>query len=257
LYYLAESQLTLGENAAALESAQRANQIDITLIPVYLVLARAYIATGQSELAVSVLQTYTVFKPEDTGVFLALGTAYNAAGQYQSAVDILDKAVAADRKNSKLYFQRGYAYFNLQEARLAEEDFKLAIAYDPLDFDSQLDLGRVYEMQKKPGDGYMQILQKAYPLARTNKLKAQVFYWEALCLEEIGDPLSAEGAKNAWYQLIALPAAAMPAEWRQLAFDHLEITPTFTPTLTATITPTFTLTPSPTKMLPSTATSGE
>jgi tetratricopeptide (TPR) repeat protein len=246
--YLAQAQLALGENDAALKSAQRANEIDITLIPVYLALAEAYIATGQSELAVSVLQTYTVFEPDDSSAFLSLGTAYNAAGNYQEAVNILNKALVADRKNAEAYFQRGFAYFNLQKASLAEADFKLAIAYDPSDFDAQLDLGRVYAMQKKPGDAYAQIENKAKPLAKTNKTKAQVYYWEALILEEIDDKLTAaEGARNAWYELIALPEDAMPAEWRDQAFEHLKITPTFTPTLSPTITPTFTLTPSPTK----------
>jgi tetratricopeptide (TPR) repeat protein len=245
-YYLAEAHLALGENKAALLSAQRANEIDITLIPVYLTLAKAYITTGQSELAVSVLQTYTVYEPNDTGAFLSLGIAYNAAGNYQQAINILNKVVTADRKNAEAYYQRGYAYLSLQKASLAEGDFKSAIAYDPRDFDAQLGLGRAYEMQKKPGDAYMQIEQKAHPLAKTDLTKAQVYYWEAITLEEIGDPLSAEGARNAWTQLIALPAEAMPEEWRVQAFEHLEITPTFTPTLTPTITPTFTLTLSPT-----------
>ncbi len=246
-YYLAEAQLGLGENAAALESAQRANQMDITLIPVYLALAQAYIATGQSEQAVSVLQTYNVYEPDDTSAFLSLGTAYNAAGQSQDAINILNKAIAADRKNAEAYYQRGYAYFTLQKANLAEADFRLAVTYDPRDFNSQLDLGRVFEMEKKPGDAYMQIDQKALPLAKTNLTKAQVYYWEALYLEEIDDPLSVVGARNAWYQLIALPAMAMPAEWRSQAYEHLRITPTYTPTLTPTITPTFTPTQSPTK----------
>jgi tetratricopeptide (TPR) repeat protein len=266
-YYLAETQLALGENAAALESAQRANQIDITLIPVYLTLARAYIATGQSELAVSVLQTYAVFEPDDTSAYIVLGTAYNASGNYQFAVNLLDKAIAADKKNAEAYFQRGYAYFNLQEANLAAADFKLAIVYNPSDFDAQLGLGRVYGMQKKPGDAYIQLEQKAKPLAKANTTKAQVYYYEALFLEEINDPLSAEGARNAWYDLVAIPADAMPAGWRNQAFDHLKITPTFTPSLTPTITPTFTLTPSltitftgtssPTKTLPLTPISGQ
>ncbi len=230
--YLADAQLALGENDAALASAQRANQIDITLIPVYLALARAYIATGQGDQAVSVLQTYTIYAPNDTSAFLALGTAYNAAGQYQLAVNMLNKAVDADRHNAEAYTQRGYAYLNLQEASLAQADFKSAITYNPSDFDAQLGLARVLDMQKKPGDAYMQIEQKAYPLAKTDSTKAQVYYWEALFLEEIGDTLSLQGANNAWYQLIALPADAMPADWRTQAFQYLNITPTFTPTLT-------------------------
>ena len=252
--YLANAQLAQGENFAALASAQRANQIDITLIPVYLALARAYIATGQSEQAVSVLQTYTVYAPNDTSAFLDLGTSYNAAGQYQLAINILNKAIDADRKNAEGYYQRGFAYLNLQKASLAAADFKLAIAYDPRDFDSQLDLGRAYGLQDKPGDAYIQIEQKAYPLAKSDSTKAQVYYWEAVYLEAIGDKLSQQGATNAWYQLIALPADVMPAEWRTQAYQQLKITPTPTSTLIPTITPTFTHKLSPTKtLLPATS----
>ena len=252
--YLANAQLALGENHAALASAQRANELDLTLVPVYLALARAYIATGQPELAVSVLQTYTVYAPNDTSAFLDLGTSYNTAGLYQPAVNILNRAIDADRRNPEGYYQRGFAYLNLNKASLAEADFKQAIAYDPRDFDSQLDLGRAYELEKKPGDAYIQINRNAEPLAKTNKTKAQVYYWEALYLEEIGEPLSLEGAANAWSKLIALPEDAMPAEWRLEAYQHLKITPTPTPTLIPTSTPTRTITPSPAKTFPASAT---
>jgi hypothetical protein len=87
------------------------------------------------------------------------------------------------------------------------------------------------------------------PLARTDITKAQVYYWEAQFLEAIGDPLSQEGAQNSWNALIALPAEVMPPAWRTEAFQHLKITPTFTPTLTLpfnpTQTPTWTSTKTP------------
>jgi tetratricopeptide (TPR) repeat protein len=252
--YLADAELALGENEAALRAAQKANQLDITLVPVYLALARAYIATGQSEEAVSVLQTYTVFAPTDSSAFVALGTAYSSAGQYQQAVSILNKAIDANSRNPEAYLQRGIAYMNLQNLKLAGDDFKSAITYRPSDFTAQLDLAKVYGMQEKPGDAYIQIEQKAYPLAKTNEEKAQVYYWEGIYLEEIGDALSKQGAENAWYQLIALPADAMPTEWRVQAFEHLKITPTFTKTLTPTITPTFTITVPATKTNPATST---
>ena len=249
--YLAQAQLVLGENDSALDSALHANQIDMTLVPVYLVLARAYIATGQSEKAVGVLQTYTVYAPNDTSAFLSLGTAYNAAGQYQPAVDILNKAIGADRRNAEAYFQRGFAYLNLEKPSLAAADFKLAVAYDPQDFDSYIGLARAYDMQGKPGDAYMQVEQNALPLAKSDPSKAQAYHWEALFLEEIGDSLSLEGARNAWLKLIALPADVMPPEWRTEAFKHLGITPTPTktliPTTTRTKTPRPTVTPTETK----------
>ena len=245
--YLADAQLALGENDAALESAQHANQIDLTLIPVYLALARAYIATGQGDQAVSVLQTYTIYAPTDTSAFLTLGMAYNKAGQYQLAVDTLGKAISADSHNVMAYTQRGEAYLSLQEGSQAQADFKSAITIDPSNFEAQLGLARALDMQGKFRDAYIQIDQKAYSLAKTDETKAQVYYYEALYLEEFGDEQSLLGAKNAWTRLIALPEDAMPADWRAQAYQYLKITPTFTPSPSPTITPTFTITLTPTR----------
>ena len=236
--YLADAQLNLGENEAALQSATHANTLDLTLVPVYLTLARAYIATGQSTQAVSVLQTYTIYAPEDTSAFLKLGIAYNAAGDYEAAVKVLNKAINANKRNSDAYFQRGSAYMNLNDPNLAETDFKAAVNYSPYNFDAHLGLARAYFMQHQPGDAYMQAEKNAYPLAKSDGAKAQVYYWEALFLEAIGDPTSSQGAIINWNKLIALPAGVMPETWRAEAYQHLKVTPTFTPTMTLTKTPT-------------------
>ena len=245
--YLANAQLNLGEIDAALKSATHANELDMTLVPVYVTLARAYIATGKTAQAVSVLQTYTVFMPEDTSADLQLGTAYNAAGEYEAAVEVLNKALDANRRNAEAYFQRGTAYLNLDNPNLAEADFKAAVTYDPLDFDFHLGLARAYFLQDKPGNAYIQAEQKALPLAKSDDSKAQVYYWEALFLEASGDPTSDVGARNCWLKLIALPANEMPEAWRTEAYQHLKVTPTFLSSLTPTTTPTKTPTKQPTK----------
>jgi len=261
--YLAEAQLNLGENEAALESATHANELDMTLVPVYLMLGRAYVATGQTTQAVSVLKTYIIFRPDEPSAFLLLGIAHNATGEYEAALEVLNTAIEANRRNAEAYFQRGTAYLNLDNPNLAETDFKAALTYDPLDFDSALGLGRVYFMQGKPGSAYLQAQQNAYPLAHSDVTKAQVYYWEALFQEAIGNDVSIEGARNNWTKLIALPVDVMPEAWRIEAYQHLNITPTFTPTMsptrtrtptlslgltkTATTTPTLRLTKTPTK----------
>jgi tetratricopeptide (TPR) repeat protein len=245
--YLADAQLNLGENEAALKSAIRANELDMTLVPVYLALARAYISTGQTDQAVSVLQTYTVFRPDDTDAFVKLGTAYNAVGDYEAAVEVLNRAIDANERNPEAYFQRGTAYLNLDSPNLAETDFNTAVYFDPFDFDSFLGLARAYFMQGDPGKAYMQVEQKALPLAHTDWTKAQAYYWEALFLEAMDDPLADSGARNAWFNLLALPADVMPEAWRTEAYQHLKITPTYTPTSTPTKTPIKTPTTTPTK----------
>jgi tetratricopeptide (TPR) repeat protein len=238
--YLAQAQLENNESKSALDSALRANQLDMTLVPVYLALARAYIGTGQADKAVGVLQTYTVFVPNDTSAFLSLGTAYNAAGLYEPAINILDKLLAADRRNGEGYFQRGWAYLNLEKPSKAEDDFKLAISYDPIDFDSQLGLARAYDMEGKAGDAYIQAEVKALPLAKSDYTKAQVYYWQSIFLNEMKDEV---GERASWYRLIALPPDVMPAEWRTQAFKALGITPTPTKTPYRSPTPTRTKKP--------------
>jgi tetratricopeptide (TPR) repeat protein len=242
--YLSDAELNLGENEAALESATHANSLDMTLVPVYLSLARAYLATGQTPKAVSVLKTYTLFMPEDASAFMQLGTAYNAAGEYQAAVEVLNKAIDADRSNPEAYFQRGTAYINLDTPGLAEADFKAALRVNSSDFDAQLGLARAFFMQGKPGDAYIQAEQNALPLAKTDNTKAQCYYWEALFLEKIPDQKSADAY---WNRLIRLPGNAFSQQWRDAAFNHLKITPTYTPTLSPTKTLTRTTTPSPTR----------
>ncbi len=238
--FLSQAQLELGDSDLALQSALQANQIDMTLVPVYLALAQAYIASGQPDLAVGVLQTYTIYAPNDTAAFLSLGTAYNAAGLYENAVDILTKGLAVDRKNAEAYYQRGTAYLNLVQPSQAVIDFKAAVAYDPFDFDAHLGLARAYYAQGKPGDAYVQAETNAIPLAKTDLTKAQVYYWQSIFLDAMGDPI---GERASWYRLIMLPEDAMPAEWRTEAFEHLNITPTPTKTLVPTATRTRTLTP--------------
>jgi tetratricopeptide (TPR) repeat protein len=235
--YLADAELTLGQYDAALSSAVIANQLDLTLVPVYLTLGRAHIFNNQSDQAISVLKTYTKYAPEDYYAYQLLGTVFNDTGQFEAASEILTTAINAGWRNAITYYQRGSAYLSLDEAQLAAADFNLAIVYDDQSFDSYIGLSKAYDQLGRSGDAYVQVELKAYPLAKTDGMKAQAYYWEAHYLEEQGDPKSLIGATNAWYQLIALPPEVMSSAWRDEAYQHLNITPTSTPTVHFTLTP--------------------
>ena len=256
--YLAQAELELGEVQAALQSALSANQIDMTFIPVYLTLGKAYMAAGEAENAVAVLQTYLVYEPNDTAALLLMGEAYVAVGDYETAVNMFTRVIKVEPRNAEAYFQRGEALLNLKNTDLAESDFKKAITYDPADFDARLGLARTYDMQGKPNDAYTYAEQNVRSLATANVTRAQVYYWEAIFLEEVGDENSLQWAQQRWQQLLALPAdlilpASMPKDWRQQASAHLKNTPTLSPTpnravtATRTATPTRTQTPTATK----------
>jgi tetratricopeptide (TPR) repeat protein len=235
--YQAQAQLALNQDEAALESVRRANQIDLTIVPVYLTMAQAFFSLGQAAQAVGPMQTYTTYVQDDEGAWASLAQAYNAAGQWELAIAAASKALQLDTRNGSGYLQRGLGYLGQERASLAVEDLRTAVAYLPNSFDAHLGLARALHMDGLAGDAYIEAQNNAYPLARTDAQKAEVYYWEAIFLDEMGEIPT---AKDSWYRLIGLPATAMPEEWRNQAFEYLDITPTFTPTPRASRTPTAT-----------------
>jgi tetratricopeptide (TPR) repeat protein len=240
--YLALAQIDTGQEQVALDSAIKANQIDLTLVPAYLVLAQAYIANDQIDKATTAIQVYTIYSPEDVDAYLTLATVYNAIGQYQLALDSVNHYLNTNPKSAKGFNQRGLAYLNLDNASMAELDFKSAQAYDSNFYDPTIGLARAYNAEGHPGTAYIQANQVSEPLAKTDHQKAEVFYWEAIFLDKKGDTAA---AKETWRHLLQLPAEAMPEEWRNEAFLRLGIKPTKTPTLRYTLTRTPSRTPTP------------
>jgi tetratricopeptide (TPR) repeat protein len=240
--YLAEAQLDIGQNEAALDFALKANAIDLTLVPAYLVLAQAYIANGQTDKATGALQVYTVYTPEDVDAYLTLATVYNAVGEYQKALDAVNLYLKDNPRDPKAFNQRGLTYLGMDNAPLAEIDFKTAASTDPKYFDAALGLALAYYAEGHPNNAYVQANLTAEPLSKTDNQKAQIYYWEATFLEKMG---SHGAAVETWRHLLLLPAEAMPDEWRNEAFLHLGIKPSVTPTLRYTRTPTPSKTPIP------------
>ena len=241
--YLAQAQLDNNQNTDALASAQQANQIDQTLVPVYLVLAQAYIANNQIDLATGALQIYTVYTPADIDAYLTLASVYNAIGEYQKALDAVNHYLNENPKDAVAYYQRGLAYLNLDNASLAEIDFKTSASYDPKYFDPAIGLAQAYFAEGHPNNAYIQANLVAEPLMKTENQRAQVYYWEATFLEKMG---SHSAAVEVWKHLLTLSEDAMPQDWRNEAFLHLGIKPSATPTLRYSLTPTWSLTPTPT-----------
>jgi len=240
---LARVQLALGDDQDALRSAQQANSIDKTLVPAYSVLGQAYLANQEASQAIASLKTYLIYVPKDSSGILDLGTAYNQAGQYDAAVTELSPLLGDNSHNWAAYIQRGLAYLDLKKGTSAEADFTKAVSYNPDSFDAHLGLARALDMLNYPGDAYIEMEKNASPLAKSDATKAEVDYWEAVWLDQIGDATSLAGATNSWNALIALPPEAMPASWRDQAFQSLNITPTFTPTQEPTSLATLTPTP--------------
>ena len=236
-YEYARAYLALDEPERALTYAQRANELDITMLPVYLLLGDAYTANDQTEEALKALETYVTYAEEDEFTLFLQGKLNYLAGDYETALEKLDASIKLKPSpEARLY--RGLTYLELKRAAEAVYELRVALQSFPESFEAQIGLTRAYMLDKKYGNAYLQA-EQAFPLAETDEQRAQVYYWRANAQEKMGQ---LAGAKRDFEALLALPAEAVPAAWRTEARQHL--TAMATPSVTLTVT----RTPTPTKM---------
>ncbi len=248
LFYLysAQANLLLGNNELALAQAQKANDLDKTLLESYHTLAQALQANDQMSQSVDVLQTYTLYQPDDAQAWALLGVAYNATGQADAAMQAFDKSLSIDSHQIDAYLQRGQIYLERGDGNDALNDFTAALGIDKKSFTASLGKGRALLALGFNGDAYIQF-NGAEALAQTDPERASLYYWRAQSLEALGQTSAAD---KDWRALLDLPTQVIPADWAQTAYDHLHptATPSSTPTgapETATSTATATATPTP------------
>ncbi|MGC8856062.1 MAG: tetratricopeptide repeat protein [Anaerolineae bacterium] len=243
----AQVYLSIDDNANALKYAQKANELDITLLPAYLILGQTSLAAGQPAQALHALETYITYQPKDAEALTLLGQAYYQNQEWEKAVKVLSQALSLntrDRGNASLY--RGLTYVELEKANEAEADLKRAAIYFPDGFLVNFGLMRVSYLQEKFGTAYLQN-EALRSQATSDAQMALVLYWRGLIQEKREQPLD---AAKAWQALLDLPESATTAEMRATAEEHLRLlqatpsppsavqTRTPTPTATRTVTPT-------------------
>jgi tetratricopeptide (TPR) repeat protein len=235
--------LALGQSQLAVDAARRANELDITMLPVYLALGEAYVANNQPGEAAKALQTYMLYAPEDPAAFFELGKLHYLAGEYELAFNDLKKSI--EYKNvpeARLYY--GLTLVELERSGEAVFELDNALDYFPNSFIARLGMVRALILDGKFGSAAIEA-DTALTLAETDEQKAQVYYWRAKAYDQ--QPSRLADAKRDWEALLAMPENAMPSAWRREAQQRLAAltTPSVTPTVTKTGTPT--KTPSPTR----------
>ena len=222
----AQAYLAQGNISEGLASAQQANQIDLTLVPDYLVLGQAYVANGQYSDAIKPLNTYVTYGPSDGSAYALLGQSYEETGDYQDAVTASTKALSLDPTQRQAYLYRGLSYLELNNIDSADGDIHKAIEYFPNSFDANLGLMRVSYVESHYGDALLHIGSTS-TLAETDQQKALVLYWTALIQEKRNDP---KAAITSWQSLLAMSPDAMTSQMRDDATQHLATLATSTPT---------------------------
>lgn len=232
--------------ADALPEARRANQLDLTELAAYRLIAQAALLLNEPQEAVNALQAYTQANSQDIEALKWLGQAHQTLGQTDKAIDAYTRSLSIDGRQFDALYQRALLFLESDQKEKAAADLNAALTYVPRTFDAYANLGIALFQAEVPGNAYQQ-LSVAEGLASDGTQKAIVYYWRAQCLEKLD---KGTAALRDWQTLAALPSSQVKSEWFEMAAKRITaiITPTrtpITPTSTQTRWPTRTATPQP------------
>ncbi len=224
-----------GDNAKGLAAAEKANSIDVTLLPSYLILGQAYVANEQYQDAIKPLETYLIYEPEDGSAYATLGQAYARTGAYKPAMDALDKALALDPTQRQVYVDLGNSNLQLGNLVTAQTNFQDALQYYPDSFDAEIGLTQTFYRMGEFGSAYLQA-ETSMSKVTNDTQKALAIYWRAKSQVKRG---SLGDAISDFQTLLSMPESDMTAQMRTDAQDQLSalLTPSLTPTIEPTGTP--------------------
>ncbi len=269
-FYLAQTRVKENDMELALSAAKRANELDATYLPTYLLLGQIYADSGNETEAVKALDIYLKYKPDDAAGYVLLGKMHFNNKDYEATVDDMSEALARNKNQREPYFYRFLSNVELGNGAAADSDISNALLFYPDSFDVHLGIIRTNLLQERFGNALLE-LDKAKPLAETAEQKALFYYWGAKVYEAREEP---KQEAEYWHFLLDLPEDSMTADMRSEAEDRLADiatptatatpartqtqkprtptaapsrtpTPTRTPTRTPTKTPTRTPTPTP------------
>jgi tetratricopeptide (TPR) repeat protein len=253
---LARVLLAQNENDAALEAAKRANQLDVTMLDGYLVLGMAYRATGSLDQAVSVLETYLKYQPDNAEAYAVLGAAYFNRADFPTAQKNLEQAVRLDKTNLEAVIWLGRTYMAQNAIDNAMASFRDAQQLDPASFDATEGVALAYLANSEFNNSYSAILKVEQATKNDKSIRARFLFIRAQSLENLDQP-QLDAAYKDWTELLSLPDTATTPEMVQMALERIAAMNTPTPSATLTKTPSPTIpavTPTPSKTSKPTAT---
>ncbi len=244
--YRAQINLAQNEPDKALENAQKANQLDVTLLDAYRLMGAARQAQADDLGSLEPLSIYAAYVPDDAQVWAWLAKAQLAKGDRQAAVRALDQALTLDNRQPDAYLMRAQLGLENGNPEQALDDFKATLRYNSTSFEASLGVGKALLDLQYPGDAYVQF-ERTRALAKQALQTAEVLYWRAQSLERLGEVVA---ALRDYKALVDMPEGSVRAEWVHFAKAHIAALATATPTPKVTApaaTGTVTRTPQPTR----------
>jgi len=184
LYYnLALARQKERDYELALTAALRANELDVTSLPVYLLLGQLYAETDQPEQAVKALDIFLKYNDGDAGAYALYGRMQFELGNYEDTLRSMNRVISIDRNRRDAYLYRFYANVELGDGEAADEDIDRLLQFYPDLFEFNIALIRVHLIQDRNGSA-LQIFEKAVGLAETDEQKAIAYFWGGVVHEE-------------------------------------------------------------------------
>lgn len=243
-----EALLLRGDPASALDAALVANGIDITSLPVYKLLAKAYLMTDQPGAAFTPLETYLTWVKDDPDAYALMATLLLARGEFTQALGFANAALAIDKGSLEALTARGEIYLHNGQVDEAAADFNNVLRADKTSFAATLGISQIQHSRELFGSAH-EYARAAYELARTERETAAALYWRAMALIGLDEK---QAAARDLETLLNMAEESLPAELKLNAMEVYQTMITATPTLTPA--PVIVTTPHPTKALPTAAT---
>lgn len=143
---------------------------------VYRMMSDIYKKTSDTTAATQILLDGRKIFPDDYNLIVDLANIYLATGQNQDALDVLNIAIGKDQTNATLFFAAGTIYDKMKKNDEAADMYLKAINIDPEYFDANYNLGALYYNQA--AEKIMNA--NALPLSETAKFDALVAEGKAL-----------------------------------------------------------------------------
>jgi len=227
-YYRGQAALMSDDPAAALALAEQALRMDLTMIPGYLLRARALQMQGEMLASLEPLEVYLRYTPAgqvEAAAHHAHALALIAHERLPEAVDALTRAVALDPADTTVLFTRADLYMRLGDAAAAEEDYRAVLNITPADFAARMGLARALREQGDR-DGARKAYERAEQYAQTEADLALIFAERAECLQ----PVDPQAALLDWERLLQLPQETVPPDLLVQALAEIAaLSPTVTP----------------------------
>lgn len=145
IQHLAKLQIEDGDAGEAVEGLNRVIRMDPARFEAYLLRADGLSQTGDLAGAVSDLELYLSYFPENDSAFYRKGLIQLDHGRYLDAIQSFNKALSINKGKADYYFARGRTYAATGTTIYAEKDMSMALDLDPLNGEIWYEKGKLAE----------------------------------------------------------------------------------------------------------------